>query len=104
MIVSREPRNPDDLIHIPQPPNPVVVDVELDVETLLKNKIALIKATCEQEIATKANPQEQEGARNRIVLAMARKQAPLKADLDLLDWVEARRAQCEADVQRAIGE
>ena len=34
------------------------------------------------------------------MLATARKQAPLKADLDLLDWVEARRIQCEADVQR----
>ena len=66
----------------------------------LAEKAAEIRATCEQEIATKANPQEQEGARNRIVLAMARKQAPLKADLDLLDWVEARRNQCETDVQR----
>jgi len=70
----------------------------------LAERVAEIRVICEQEIATKANPQEQEGARNRIVLAMARKQEPLKADLDLLDWIEARRDQCEADVQRLSSE
>jgi len=82
---------------------PALIDTK-GHQAILAEKAAEIRFICEQEILDKANPQEQEGARNRIVLAMARKQPASKADLDLLDWVEARRAQCESDVQFVLGE
>lgn len=106
MIVFREPRNPDDLQHIPMPPAQTApeTDETSDVESRLKSRIAAIKTACDQEIEEKATRQEQDSARNRIVLAMARKQPAPKADIELLDWVEARLLQCEADVQHAIGE
>lgn len=67
-------------------------------EAEIANKVVQVKTTYDQEILAKAPPQEQESARNRIVLAISSGKNPKQEDLELLTWVEGKRSECEKEV------